>query len=121
MNIMKKLFCTIAVIMVFGFAAFAQDKVMPVNPVSGLKANIVKKNLELSWQGSVDEASSSYWQVEGSSDGKTFKTIGYVWGSENGNCLFRQNSDRLKKGFIYYRVLSVKDAGTAIASHTVKL
>lgn len=107
--------------MVFGILAIAQDKVMPANPVGGLKVEIVKNYLELSWQGSIQEGTGSYWQVEGSSDGKTFKTIGYVWGSENGNCLFRQNSNRLKKGFMYYRVLSVKEAGIAIASHTVKL
>jgi hypothetical protein len=118
---MKKLFCTIAVIMVIGSSAIAQDKVTSKNPVSGLKAELVKNNLELSWQGSMQEGSGTYWQVEGSLDGKTFNTIGYVWGSENGNCLFRQNASKLKRGLVYYRVLNVKDAGTAIASYTVKL
>ncbi len=119
MNIMKKLFCTIAVTMVCGLAAIAQD--MPNSTIGNLKAEIVKNNLELSWQGNIQENAGAYWQVEGSLDGKTFKTIGYVWGSENGSCLFRQSSNSLTKRFIYYRVLTVKDSETAIASHTVKL
>ncbi|MEO7266172.1 MAG: hypothetical protein ABIW38_14740 [Ferruginibacter sp.] len=118
---MKKLFCTIVVIMVFGLLAIAQDTILPANPVEGLKAEMVNNNFELSWQGGIQDGTGAYWQVEGSSDGKTFKTVGYVWGSENGNCIFRQNSGKLIKGFIYYRVLSVKDAGTAIASHAIRL
>lgn len=121
MNVMKKLFCTIAVIMVFGIVAIAQDKVMSTNPVRALKVEIVNNNLELSWQGSIEKDTDSYWQVEGSADGKTFKTVGYVWGCENGNCMFRQNSEKVVKGLIYYRILVVKDAGNAIASYTVKL
>lgn len=121
MNIMKKLFCTIAVIMVFGIGANAQERVISANPVSDLKVKTIKNNLELTWQGIENEGSKSYWQVEASADGKGFSTIGYVWGSENGNCKFRQNAEKIKKGLIYYRVLVINEAGTATVSHIIKL
>ncbi|MEO7138971.1 MAG: hypothetical protein ABIY51_01795 [Ferruginibacter sp.] len=114
---MKKLIITIAVI-VLGFTVSAQDGLSQYNQVSDLKAGLSNKSLLLTWKGDVSENTSTYWQVEGSADGKSFKTIGYVWGSEKGNCVFKNS---IRKGLKYYRVLTVKSDNTAIASHTVKL
>lgn len=121
MNIMRQLFCTIVVIVIFGHVGLGQEISMPASQVQIFKAHIINNRLELNWQVNKSESNKTSWIIEGSRDGRIFKTIGYVWGSENGSCIFKQNVSQLQKGLKFYRVLSVQDENFAIASQAIKI
>ncbi len=49
--------------------------------VKDLKASLVNNNLELTW-GTATVEMNNYWEVQGSVDGKSFSTLGLVFGAD---------------------------------------
>jgi len=107
---MKHVLCTIVAIFVLGYSITAQ--------VHGLSKDILNveatsKNQELFIKWAGNESDPGYWEVQGSSDSKSFTTIGMVLGTDPGNIntyTFRQKLKKVKPGLIYFRVLHIKNA-----------
>lgn len=98
---------------------------LPINsPVINLKANVENNQLVINWN-ITEDSSINYCEVQGSEDGKTFKTIGYVMGADpkksNNSFTFKQDLKKIKPGKIYYRVLNIAADNMATASEVVKL
>jgi hypothetical protein len=96
-----------------------------VTSTSGnLKVAVVNNNLVMNWNLPVD-ADVNYCEIQGSKDGKTFTTIGYVMGPEPvkdaTSYIFKQTLSKIKPGKTYFRVLIVGANEKAVSSETVKL
>ena len=117
---MKQILCTLALGMVLNFTANAQDKSLHANAVTELTATMVSNQMLITWLGETGEGTGDFWQVQASADGKNFKTIGYVLGSQNNKAMFKYKIAKTKAPG-YYRVLSIINAETAFASDVVKM
>ncbi len=87
----------------------SQELILPIIPTT------VSNNLLFTWDGSTNPNATYY--VQGSNDGKNFKTIGIVWGTNeslNNVCMFKEKKERLNKNFTSYRVYM--EAATVVAS-----
>ena len=100
-----KILCSIAAIF-FSLTVSAQTKSSSTNSscftVSPSKVN---NNLVFSWP-AFENIDDTYF-IEGSKDGKNFKTIGIVWGTSEemkNVCHFKEKKSKLDKKFKYYRV-----------------
>ena len=107
-----KILCSIAAIF-FSLTVSAQTESTSTNSifftVSPAKVN---NNLVFSWT-AVENIDDTYF-IEGSKDGKNFKTIGLVWGTSEemkNVCHFKEKKSKLDKKFKCYRVVreSVSD------------
>ena len=102
---------------------FSQTSLSGNPSISNLTATIVNNNIVINWN-VTDELASNYCEVQASKDGKNFSTIGIVLGADpkqnNNGFAFKQNLTKLKKGHVYYRVLSVATNDRAAASNVVK-
>jgi hypothetical protein len=116
---MKKFFYTIAVIVLANTGVFAQSE---SKKIEGISAKIEKGDLMINWTG--NQSSEGYWQVQGSTDGKSYTTIGMVMGQDPAKqnaFKFKQPVAKLKPGMKYYRVLLMESAETGIASNSIQL
>ena len=116
--IMKQFFLLSILFAFAGTATMAQ-----ATPVAGnIKASLAASNLVITWNEANASAQSS-WEVQASTDGKSFSTIGLVWGAdpkETGNSYaFKQKTNKISLQYKYFRVLYLADAGTTIASNTI--
>ncbi len=101
---------TLATLFLISFNSFAQPSTSTSQDNTlgyvSLQPALKGGNLFLEWPvNHIDN--SATWEIQGSTDGKTFKTIGYVWGAENeatDNCKFKQSINKLAAKFTYYRV-----------------
>ena len=104
-------------------SAFSQTSLSGNPAISNLTATVVNNNIVINWN-VTDELVSNYCEVQASKDGKNFSTIGIVLGADpkqnNNGFAFKQNLTKLKKGHVYYRVLSVATNDRAAASNVVK-
>jgi hypothetical protein len=95
------------------------------NSVRNLKAVIAKDNIEINF--TVSEGSAAdYFEVQVSEDGITFKTIGFVLGTnptnERNECAYKQKLQKLSSRAMFYRILNTKEGDTkAFASNMVKI
>jgi len=83
-----------------------------------LKVSNRGNNLEITWSSNIREE-SNYWEVQASADGKEFKAIGIVFGSDPKNVeqyAFKQAANRIKPGYQYYRVAHIEQNNSALAS-----
>ena len=101
-----KILCSIVAIF-FSLTVSAQTKSFSSNSscftVSPSKVN---NNLVFSWP-AFENLDDTYF-IEGSKDGKNFKTIGIVWGTSEemkNVCHFKEKKSKLEKRFKYYRVV----------------
>ncbi len=89
-----------------------------------LKAAVVNNNLIVDWQFNAD-SKFNYSEVQASTDGKNFITIGFVTGAEpkdgSTHFIFKQQFSKVKAGKVYYRVVNVANDGTIAATYAVKL
>jgi hypothetical protein len=107
----------------FGFASTAT--IAQTAPVAtNIKASVVNNDLLVTWnEANATEAGS--WEVQGSTDGQSFATIGLVWGADpkatNHSFAFKQKNYKTQSKYKYYRVLYVADASNTIASNAIGL
>ncbi len=91
--------------------------------ITNLKATVVNNNLLIDWN-IAENVNTNFCEVQASTDGKTFTTIGLVLGadpSQNNNSFkFKQNVKNLKAGQVYYRVLTIENNNNASSSNVVK-
>jgi hypothetical protein len=89
-----------------------------------VKATLVKNNLEVIWVKNTT-AEANYWEVQGSRDGKNYSTIGVVLGADpkgNGSSYhFKQDNNKIRPGYKYYRVLHIESEDRAVASNSTRL
>ena len=104
-------------------SAFSQKNIAGDPAISNLTATVVNNNIVINWNVS-DALASNYCEVQASKDGKNFSTIGLVLGADpkqnNNSFAFKQDLTKLKKGHVYYRVVSVGDNYRASTSNVVK-
>lgn len=80
-------------------------------------------NLQITWSSGIKEE-GNYWEIQASTDGKEFKAIGIVFGSDPksaGKYAFKQTASRIKPGYQYYRVAHVEQNNSALASEAIRL
>jgi len=124
MKIMKQLIYLLA----FAFMsvnASAQQKVEnTITTIDGLKVAQSGHNLQISWKSNKAE-NANYWEVQASANGTTFSVIGLVMGTDpkaaRGYYSFKQQTNKIKPGMKYFRVLHMENAEEAIASNTIGL
>ncbi|MEJ7626937.1 MAG: hypothetical protein WKF35_08750 [Ferruginibacter sp.] len=107
---MKSLLCTMVAIFVMGYSMRAQNiqQANYISLTSSISSGIENQNLMVEW---TSDASSDYWEVQGSANGKSFITIGMVLGGEPANIkafTFKQKIQKIKPGLKYFRVLQIK-------------
>ena len=87
-----------------------------------LKVIKIGNNLEITWSSNIKE-DDNYWEVQASADGKEFKAIGIVFGSDPksvGQYAFKQAASRIKPGYHYYRVARLEQNNSALASDAIR-
>lgn len=97
-------------IFVMGYSMRAQNiqQANYISLTSSISSGIENQNLMVEW---TSDASSDYWEVQGSANGKSFITIGMVLGGEPANIkafTFKQKIQKIKPGLKYFRVLQIK-------------
>lgn len=117
MSIMKQFLILIAFVN-FTINANAQS-INEVVSVQQLKVAINNGQLFMSWQ-SANANNEAQFEIQASDDGVKFSTIGYVWGADpkgvRGGYAFKQQTNKMKPGMQYFRVLQQVTANTAMAS-----
>lgn len=118
---MKHILYTIGFILVINSGVNAQTN-LPVTEIKDVKVFVENKDLHLSWSSDA-HGTDKYWEVQGSSDGKSFTSIGIVLGADpaTGNYQFKQPVAKIKTGYKYYRVLHIESEDMATASNTILL
>lgn len=118
--IMKQFFYLTIFFAFMSTSTFAQTEPVAKN----IKASVVENNLLVTW----NEASASEqgsWEVQASADGKSFATIGLVWGVDPkagaDSYAFKQQTNKMQSKYKYFRVLYVANTNTAIASNAIGL
>ncbi len=106
------------------FSAISANNITPSISGIELKAAVVNNNLIVDWQFNAD-SKFNYSEVQASTDGKNFTTIGFVTGAEpkdgSTHFIFKQQFSKVKAGKVYYRVVNVASDGTVAATYAVKL
>lgn len=107
----------------FGFASSAT--IAQTAPVAkNIKASVVNNELRVTWN-EANAAESGSWEVQASADGKSFSTIGLVWGADpkagDNSFAFRQKNNKMQSKYQFFRVLYVADASNSTASNMIRL
>ena len=105
---MKYLFSTLIATFALAHTISAQvgmvsNEIVEVKDFTVVKGNT---NLLINWKSNVPNNNDT-WEVQGSLDGKVYRTIGLVMGADPKNpevFAFKQKLQKIKPGFIYYRV-----------------
>lgn len=108
-----KILCSI-VALFFALTVSAQSGKKSHETIISIVPTSVNNNLLFTWDGSNNPDATYY--VQGSVDGKNFKTIGIVWGTTaemNNVCMFKDKKEKLNKNFISYRIYT--EASTIVA------
>lgn len=104
---MKQIFYTV----LFVFSVLLVNAQSGTAVATDMKVNRSNGNLMITWSETMSGAAEGSWQVQASADGKTFSTIGLVWGQDpkaaNGSYAFKQDLHKIQPGYSYFRVLYV--------------
>jgi hypothetical protein len=98
------------------------DLVKDAVSIGDLKVSQTGNNLQITWSSNIKD-DNSYWEVQASADGKEFKAIGIVFGSDPksvGQYAFKQAASRIKPGYHYYRVARLEQNNSALASDAIR-
>ncbi|RYF88982.1 MAG: hypothetical protein EOO03_07110 [Chitinophagaceae bacterium] len=77
-------------------------------------------NVSVTWTSTLP--AENYWEVQGSEDGKSFKTIGLVLGTNptaQDQYAFKQAKGKLQPGLKYFRVAQMQSNNTGLASDAI--
>ena len=103
---------------IFNVNANAQSN-NEVPSIQQLKVSINNGQMLMSWQ-SANANNETTFEIQASADGVKFSTIGYVLGADpkgvRGGYAFKQQTNKIKPGMQYFRVLQQVTANTAMAS-----
>ena len=120
-HITMKQFFYLTIIFAF-LNSFAVAQTAPV--AKNIKASVVENNLLVTWN-EANASEQGSWEVQASADGKTFSTIGMVWGADpkagNDSYAFKQKTNKKQAQYKYFRVLYVANTNDAVASNTIGL
>lgn len=104
-------------------STFAQENSTGNSTINNLKATVVNNNVVINWN-MTEIGSSEFCQVQASTDGKNFTTIGFVLGADpkqnNNSFAFKQNLAKMKSGNKYYRVVTVGSNAVSVTSEVIK-
>ncbi len=113
-----KQFLILIAFVIFNNNANAQSN-NEVASVQQLKVAINNGQMLMSWQ-SANANNEATFEIQASEDGVKFSTIGYVLGADpigvRGGYAFKQQTNKIKPGMQYFRVLQQVSANTAMAS-----
>lgn len=122
-NCLRNCVCLVLVLIAHT-SAFSQTNQSENTEINNLKVTVENNRLVINWV--VSETSTiNNSQVQASTDGITFSTIGIVMGADpkqaNSFC-FKQHLTKMKKstGKIFYRVVNVENDGRSYTSNVVK-
>ncbi len=104
-----------------GTTTFANNTTPAIS--GNLKVSVENNSLVMNWN-LADASTVNYCEIQGSEDGKTFTTIGYVMGANpahDNSYSFKQTLSKIKPGKIYFRVLIIGADEKATSSEVVKL
>lgn len=102
--------------------AFSQTNQSENTVISNLKASVENNRLVINWVVS-ETTSINNCEVQASTDGKTFSTIGIVMGADPkqaNSFSFKQTLNKMKTGKVFYRVVNVETSGRSYTSNVVK-
>lgn len=103
--------------------SFSQNSEPSNTAVSNLQASVENNRIIIHWN-TTDVAASNYCQVQASTDGKTFTTIGLVMGADpkqtDNSFMFKQELKKMKPGQSFYRILAVDSNNRAYASNVIQ-
>ncbi|RYD70284.1 MAG: hypothetical protein EOP53_25685 [Sphingobacteriales bacterium] len=108
------------------FFAFAGTATMAQtgSVAKNIKASVIENNLVVTWN-EANASETGSWEVQGSADGKSFSTIGLVWGADpKGNrngYAFKQTANKVQSKYQYFRVMYVANSNTAETSNTIRI
>jgi hypothetical protein len=118
LNLKKAIFTTIVTFA--SFSAFSFTDISTTPNAGGLTVAIINNSVVMNWS----NTNANYYEIQASTDGKSFSTIGMVIGADpkgDGTTFsFKQQIAKLKPGKPYYRVVLVNADNTASATTAVK-
>ncbi len=120
---MRHVFYTVAFMLVAVTAMSQSLHTQNMDTITNLSAAKTGDNIRISWGSTIAE-SEGYWDVQASRDGKDFKTLGLVFGSEpaqKGRYCFKEKASKILSAFTLYRVVHIKQDYTALASEAIRL
>ena len=104
-------------------ASAQQDSPTVETSIDKLVATVKSSNVQISWLSNKTE--SNYWEVQASADGQNFSTIGLVMGANpkgsKGEFCFKQQTNKLKTGLKYFRVVYIETPEQGVASSSIRL
>lgn len=102
---------------------YSQASQTPVE-IKNLKVSATAKQVLFSWSATVSDADANF-EVQVSENGKEFKTIGLVWGTDpkgaRGSYSFKADAAKLKAGETFFRVIQIASNETAWSSNIARL
>ena len=116
--------CAIVIFLVAANTSASAQTNQPENTlISNLKASVENNRLIINWV-ITESASINNCQVQASTDGITFSTIGIVMGADPkqpNSFSFKQSVSKMKPGKVFYRVVNMENGGRHYASNAVKV
>lgn len=103
--------------------SFSQTTHSENTVITNLKASVENNRLLINWVIS-ENITSANCEVQASTDGKTFSTIGIVMGADPkqaSSFCFKQNINKIRSGKVFYRVINLEADGKASTSNIVKV
>jgi P pilus assembly chaperone PapD len=121
---MRKFFYIVVFLFIANMSVSAQSANAAAEvKIEGFTAKVNVGHLVVNWKSNQSE--SSYWKVQGSADGKSYTTIGFVLGQDpsknDHEFSFKQPVAKIKPGLKYYRVLLMDGEDQAVASNSIKI
>ncbi|MEO6490230.1 MAG: hypothetical protein ABIO04_09845 [Ferruginibacter sp.] len=102
--------------------SFSQTAKSATAAITDLKATVENDRLVINWN-SAENSTLNFCEVQSSTDGKVFSTIGLVMGADpkqNNSFSFKQDIKKMKAGQLYYRILTVDGNDKAYASNVIQ-
>jgi hypothetical protein len=90
--------------------------------IVNLAVNSIGNNLQITWNSDITDG-ENYWEVQASTNGKDFHTIGMVLGADPahaGQYAFKQTAAKIKPAYQYFRVAHIETTNSALASNTIR-
>ncbi|HRD58149.1 MAG TPA: hypothetical protein PK504_08875 [Ferruginibacter sp.] len=116
---MKQFFYTILFVAI-SIAAYSQTETNAI--ATNLSIGKVGENMVISW--TENKATDGSWEVQASIDGKTFETVGLVWGSDpkaaRNSFAFKQELIKVQSKYAFYRVLYAEANAELKASKAIE-
>lgn len=108
---MRQFFIIFALFTSLGAAAQSDISNEAVSPIPEVLPTLLKPeaktgNLNFSWPVSTKDYNST-WEIQGAKNGKGYKTVGIIWGTQIGSsvCEFKEAAKEVSGRFDQYRLI----------------